>query len=125
MNLQIKMCLLAGVLVLPACSPEPETAPQAAPQYTQPAPDYASSSAHKSPPAIGFTDVTAGSGVLFEHVTGTFGQSWMPETMGAGVGFFDIDADGDDDALFVNGTWFAGQPSGGNRRVVVVGTYGA
>ena len=114
MNQQTKH-LLAGLLVFSACTPEPETAPQEAPQYTQPAPDYASSSKRSIPPAVGFTDVTAAAGILFEHETGAFGQSWMPETMGAGVGFFDIDADGDDDALFVNGTWFAGHEGSGHE----------
>jgi len=59
-----------------------------------------------------FTDVTAQSGIAFHHVNGTFVKAdgtesrYMPETMGSGVVVFDYDGDGDQDALFVNGSYF-------------------
>ena len=48
-------------------------------------------------------DVTAVSGVDFRHETGATGEKYMTETMGSGVVFFDYDADGDPDLLFING----------------------
>lgn len=105
--------LSAGLLLLAACGQQQEAVQQEAPQYTRSVPDYATRAAHNSPPPVTFTDVTAASGIDFEHETGAFGQKWMPETMGAGVGLFDIDGDGDDDALLVNGAWFAGHEGDG------------
>ena len=54
---------------------------------------------------IGFrlTDVTASSGLLFRHNSGTFGGKLLPETMGSGCAFVDYDADGWPDILLVNG----------------------
>ncbi len=49
------------------------------------------------------TDVTAMSGITFRHETGATGAKHMPETMGAGVVFWDYDNDDDADLLFVNG----------------------
>ncbi len=62
------------------------------------------------PSAIRFEDVTKGSGVAFVHVTGAQGKKWMPETMGSGVAAFDADGDGRIDLLFVNGTYWKGDP---------------
>ena len=44
-------------------------------------------------PAI-FADVTAGSGVSFNHESGAGGEFLLPEIMGGGAGFFDYDSDG-------------------------------
>jgi hypothetical protein len=52
--------------------------------------------------AAQFVDVTARSGVRFQHVTGAFGARLMPETMGAGIAFLDYDGDGDQDLYCVN-----------------------
>jgi hypothetical protein len=54
-------------------------------------------------------DVTASSGLEFEHNTGAFGKKWLPETMGSGVVLLDYDGDGRLDILLVNGTRFPGQ----------------
>ncbi|MDD5034900.1 MAG: hypothetical protein PHE55_09095, partial [Methylococcaceae bacterium] len=60
----------------------------------------------------GFTDVTAQSGITFRHVNGAFVRAdgtesrYMPETMSSGVVVFDYDGDGDQDILFVNGSYF-------------------
>lgn len=100
-------------LVLAACGETTEPIPAPSAQYTKPVPDYATPAAVSQPPAVTFTDVTERAGISFHHETGGFGQKWMPETMGAGAGLFDVDGDGDDDALLVNGTWFAGHRQAG------------
>ncbi len=59
---------------------------------------------------IVFSDVTVSAGLGdFQHETGAFGQKWFPETMGAGGGFLDYDADGILDILLIAGSVF---PSG-------------
>ena len=63
-------------------------------------------------PATPFHDVTLTSGIHFVHVSGATGAKYLPETMGSGVAFFDCDADGDQDLLFVNAQWWPGaQPA--------------
>jgi hypothetical protein len=57
-------------------------------------------------PAAGpvvFVDATAAAGITFVHNHGGFGRKYLPETMGSGVVFFDMDADGWQDVLLVNG----------------------
>jgi hypothetical protein len=56
-----------------------------------------------------FTDVTADAGIRFRHNSGAFGKKYLPETMGAGVAFLDVDNDGLQDLLFVNSTNWPGQ----------------
>ena len=51
-----------------------------------------------------FTDVTEQAGIRFTHTTGAFGAKYMPETFGSGVLWLDVDADGWQDILLVNGT---------------------
>ncbi|MGO9230130.1 MAG: CRTAC1 family protein [Bryobacteraceae bacterium] len=53
-----------------------------------------------------FTDVTTQAGIHFTHNAGHTGRKLLPETMGAGVAFFDADGDGWPDILFVNGKDF-------------------
>src|SRR5688572_3699015 len=47
------------------------------------------------------TDVTASAGIRFKHNSGAAGKKFLPETMGSGVAFLDIDNDGWQDLLFV------------------------
>lgn len=54
--------------------------------------------------SIRFTDVTAAAGIEFKHFAGVTNDKWYPETIGAGVGFFDYDNDGHPDLLLINGT---------------------
>ncbi len=60
--------------------------------------------------AVTFTDVTRSAGITFRHNNGAFGRKYLPETMGSGVAFLDIDADGWQDVFFVNATRFPGRP---------------
>jgi hypothetical protein len=57
-----------------------------------------------------FTDVTARAGIRFKHESGAFGRKYLPETMGSGVAFVDLDGDGRPDLLFVNSKRWPGQP---------------
>lgn len=47
------------------------------------------------------TDVTAAAGIRFKHNSGAAGKKYLPETMGSGVAFLDIDTDGWQDLLFI------------------------
>ena len=85
---------------------------------TQPPPETTAASAPRPvaeaalPPAVPFTDVTTTAGIRFTHVNGAYGQKLLPETMGAGVAFFDFDGDGDQDLVFVNGAPWPWAPAG-------------
>jgi hypothetical protein len=57
-----------------------------------------------------FSDVTSASGISFRHTSGAFGKKYLPETMGAGVVFFDFDGDSHQDVFFVNSTRWPGRP---------------
>ncbi len=47
-------------------------------------------------------DVTQHAGIHFQHNNGSFGQKYLPETLGPGCLFFDYDSDGWQDILLVN-----------------------
>ncbi len=61
-----------------------------------------------APGQIHFEEVTRAAGIHFVHNNGSFGQKWMPETMGSGVAFMDYDNDGWQDVLIVNGSDWPG-----------------
>ena len=61
------------------------------------------------PPRVFFEDITSEAGIDFVHVNGADGRKLLPETMGGGVAFFDLENDGDADLLFVNGTSWSGE----------------
>ena len=49
-----------------------------------------------------FTDITAKAGVKFVHTNGASGKKYLPETLGSGCAFVDLDGDGWQDLLLVN-----------------------
>ena len=53
-------------------------------------------------PAVQFTDVTQQAGIKFTHNSGRAGKRYLPETMGSGVAFIDLDGDGWPDILLLN-----------------------
>lgn len=73
-----------------------------------------------SVPTVKFSDVTSEAGIGFVHNSGALGEKLLPETMGGGVGFFDHDNDGDQDLLFVNGTWWPGKTPAGKSATTSV-----
>ncbi|QDT13010.1 CRTAC1 family protein [Planctomycetes bacterium K23_9] len=53
-------------------------------------------------PSLRMVDVTAESGIDFQHETGRYGDKLLPETMGSGVAVLDYNNDGHQDLLLVN-----------------------
>ncbi len=53
--------------------------------------------------AQGFEDVTARSGIDFQHAASKTPRKYLPETMGGGVAILDVNMDGWMDVFFVNG----------------------
>lgn len=59
-----------------------------------------------SPLNVRFSDVTSKAGIHFVHHSGLTGKKFLPETLGAGCAFVDLDGDGWADILLVNGKDF-------------------
>src|SRR5262249_8441559 len=59
-------------------------------------------------PPVTFVDVTAAAGIRFVHTNGAFGRKYLPETLGSGCAFVDVDGDGWQDIVLVNGTSWPG-----------------
>jgi enediyne biosynthesis protein E4 len=55
------------------------------------------------PSPITFADVTGAAGITFVHNTGRSGQKYLPETMGTGGAFVDLNNDGRIDIVLING----------------------
>jgi len=55
------------------------------------------------------TDITESAGIRFTHNNGASGDKYLPETFGSGAVWLDVDADGWQDLLLVNGTNWPGQ----------------
>ncbi|HUG41616.1 MAG TPA: CRTAC1 family protein [Longimicrobiales bacterium] len=100
--------LCAAILVPLAGCRESEPAEEARASYTRPADAYARGPAGANSVPFRFTDATAAAGIDFEHMTGAFGNKWMPETMGSGGGFLDYDGDGLPDLFLVNSAEWPG-----------------
>jgi hypothetical protein len=58
---------------------------------------------------VTFVDVTQQAGIRFRHNSGAVGRKYLPETMGSGAAFLDVDADGWQDIFLVNSTNWPGQ----------------
>ena len=56
-----------------------------------------------TPPPLRFTDIAKSAGLDFVHEDGARGKKLLPETMGSGCAFVDIDGDGDSDILLASG----------------------
>lgn len=118
-----RRCARAALLVLAvattACrrSDSPASAPSA-PAETS-ATGTAPRSGPAAPPAIPvtFSDVTAAAGIRFTHTSGRAGRKYLPETLGSGVAFTDLDGDGWADLLFVNSRHWT---SGGRRTTAAL-----
>ncbi|OUU20668.1 MAG: hypothetical protein CBC13_10375 [Planctomycetia bacterium TMED53] len=54
-------------------------------------------------PPLPFTNVGKASGFEFDHEDGARGKKLLPETMGSGCAFVDVDGDGDSDILMASG----------------------
>src|SRR5438067_12853622 len=55
-------------------------------------------------PPVHFTEVAAAAGLKFSHHNGGFGKKYLPETMGSGTAFVDLDGDGWPEVILLNGT---------------------
>ena len=53
-------------------------------------------------PNITFTDVTSQAGIRFTHNAGRSGKKYLPETLGSGCAFLDVDGDGWPDVFLLN-----------------------
>ena len=86
------------------------TKPKTLPVVTQLTAPAAATAKPVEIPTSRFTDITAAAGINFTHFNSASPEKLLPETMGAGVAFFDFDNDGDQDLLFINGrpwSWLA------------------
>jgi enediyne biosynthesis protein E4 len=70
-------------------------------------------------PAPTFNDVSAAAGIHFTHQSGATGKKYLPETMGSGGAFLDVDNDGWQDILLVNGMSLGAGSSAKTKRAVM------
>jgi hypothetical protein len=63
---------------------------------------YAGAGAAPAAGGITLTDITKAAGITFVHNSGRAGRKFLPETLGAGGAFIDVDGDGWPDILLVN-----------------------
>jgi hypothetical protein len=97
--------IAAGAIAYGVLQRKPVAAP---PKITALNAPFAVSVGNAPIPTVKFTDITNAAGIRFVHNNGAYGAKLLPETMGAGVAFFDFDGDADADLLFINGTYWAG-----------------
>jgi len=118
LNVCFALCLALLSLSIIGCKSNSLPAPprEASTESSKPssaAPPSASLSAPTRPSGpISFTDVTTQAGIHFKHNSGSFGEKYLPETMGSGVCVIDYDNDGWQDLLFVNSMDWPGHSTG-------------
>jgi len=93
--------LAAASLACDSKKPDGEAAAATAPAQAAPTGD------------VLFVEVARDVGIDFVHGNGAFGLKWLPETMGSGCAFVDVDADGDADALLLSGSDWPGHETPG------------
>lgn len=94
---------LIGGLTVGFAFPSPTRLPGSFSQV----PPRTNAAAGKGP--VTFADVTAQAGIRFQHNSGAFGRKYLPETLGSGAAFLDVDADGWQDIFLVNSTSWPGR----------------
>lgn len=105
---------LLVLLLRPSGAPEEE---QVIDRDPIEAPDRLEVAVATERPSIPFRDVTVESGIDFVHENGARGGKLLPETMGGGAAFLDVDADGDQDLFLVNAaTWPDDEPRPDHAR---------
>jgi hypothetical protein len=63
---------------------------------------YVRAGAATAASGVTFTDITKAAGITFVHNSGRAGKKFLPETLGSGGAFIDVDGDGWPDILLVN-----------------------
>jgi hypothetical protein len=109
--------VVVGGVIYAIIKRKPAPAP---PKVTQLAAPVAQTFEKVEVPAVFFKDFTAESGITFKHNSGAYGDKLLPETMGGGAAFLDCDNDGDQDVLFINGTYWPGKIPVGKQQTTPV-----
>jgi hypothetical protein len=112
LSLLVLVAVSAALLSTAACKKN-EAAPAPEPFAPEPDAGYTQTSGDEDQSPIIFADITKAAGIEFTHVTGAFGQKWMPETIGSGGGFLDYDGDEKTDIFLVNSTYWPGHGKAG------------
>lgn len=109
---------IAGLLWWTSRPPSPQATQQTTLSTPQPPPAVIADL-----PLVHFTDITLESGIRFTHFNGAYGDKLLPETMGGGVAFFDFDADGAPDLLFVNSSNWPWRPRAADAGPPIMALY--
>lgn len=112
MNVTYRFFILQFLMIINvSCGNKKETK-QSPAEFTRDEPTFTKNVSNTIQTSIRMTDITLDAGIKFTHVTGAFGEKWMPETLGSGGGFFDYDNDGFLDIFLVNSNEWDGHASG-------------
>ena len=103
------MGAIALMVVTSACSSPEKVADAPATPGTSKTTEAPASAAAVPGIPVTFVDVTEPAGIRFRHQSGAFGAKYLPETMGSGALFLDVDQDGWQDIFLVNSTKWPGR----------------